>query len=506
MIKGSKQNVARPEAKAIEECDRGPAQEVRGAVPPPDNSSAQAITERELACPGPADCHTPKQAHGNSLPPGIQIQTWPIDRLVFYARNPRKNDAVVDRMCSSIREFGFKCPVLARSDGEVVDGHLRLKAARKLEIAEVPVILCDEWTEAQVKAFRLVVHRSVTWADWDDELLALELQELAAADFDLSLTGFDPKELDDLLLNPDDGDQANAAPPLPAYPVSRPGDLWLCGKARRQHRVLCADSTNPEAVARLLSDRQPLLLVTDPPYGIALDSEWRDRAGLNGCGPAAASYMKHRTEGHTNTSISSDTRADWSEAFELVPGLQAAYVWHASVFTREVLDGLLRIGFLYPQQIIWNKGRMVLTRTHYWYQHEPCWYVRKKNAPWFGKAGENSTVWDSASPKFIMGGSGEEKYDHPTQKPIELMQRPILNHTKRGTLIYDPFLGSGTTLAAAEVTERVCCGIELDPKYVDVAVIRWQSLSGEKAHLDGDGRSFEEIAAERHPEAQGNAA
>jgi hypothetical protein len=139
-----------------------------------------------------------------------------------------------------------------------------------------------------------------------------------------------------------------------------------------------------------------------------------------------------------------------------VPSLQVAYVWHASVFTREVLNGLLRIGFLYPQQIIWNKGRVVLTRTHYWYQHEPCWYVRKKNASWFGKPGENSTVWDSPSPKFIMGGSGEEKYDHPTQKPVELMRRPILNHTKRGEVVYDAFLGSGTTLAAAESTGRVC--------------------------------------------------
>jgi hypothetical protein len=121
--------------------------------------------------------------------------------------------------------------------------------------------------------------------------------------------------------------------------------------------------------------------------------------------------------GHTETTISGDTRADWSEAFELVPSIQIAYVWHASVFTREVLHGLLRIGFLYPQQIIWNKGRTVLTRTHYWYAHEPCWYTRKKNAPWFGQAGQNSTIWESPSPKFIMGGSDEEKYDHPTQKP-----------------------------------------------------------------------------------------
>jgi len=450
-----------------------------------------------------------------------QIQIWPINRLVFYARNPRKNDAAVDRMCSSIREFGFKIPVLARSDGEVVDGHLRLKAARKLgmwpggDTSAIPVILCDEWTPAQVRAFRLMVNRSVTWANWDEELLALEIQELNAADFDLSLTGFDPKEIDDLLLDGGDDDQANAVPPVPENPGSRPGDLWLCGK----HRVLCGDSTRPEDVATLLGDHKPLLLVTDPPYGIELDSEWRDRAGLNTApgqkrtaiskaaaklhptAPAEPSYMKHRIEGHTETTISGDTRADWSGAFELVPSVQIAYVWHASIFTREVLNGLLRIGFLYPQQIIWNKGRTVLTRTHYWYQHEPCWYVRKKNAPWFGKAGENSTIWDSPSPKFIMGGSDEPKFDHPTQKPVDLMRRPILNHTKRGELIYEPFLGSGTTLAAAELTERTCCGMELDPKYVDVIVQRWQGLSGKQPKLDGDGRTFEEIAAERRKDA-----
>ncbi len=229
----------------------------------------------------------------------FQIQIWPIDRLIFYARNPRKNDAVVDRMCSSIREFGFKIPVLARSDGEVVDGHLRLKAARKLgtwpggDTTHIPVILCDEWTPAQVKAFRLMVNRSVAWAEWDEDLLSLELQELSAADFDLSLTGFNPGEIDGLLAIPDE-ERANATPPVPENPVSRVGDLWICGK----HRVLCGDATRSEDVARLLGERRPILMVTDPPYGIELDSEWRDRAGLNGCGPAQASYMKNRTEGH----------------------------------------------------------------------------------------------------------------------------------------------------------------------------------------------------------------
>ena len=421
----------------------------------------------------------------------MEIHIWPIDKLVSYVRNPRKNDAAVDRMCGSIREFGFKIPCLVRSDGELIDGHLRLKAARKLGIQEIPVILCDEWTPALVKAFRIMVNRSATWADWDEELLALELLDLQTSEFDLALTGFSTKEIDDLVL--DDTSVEDAAPPLPSQPVTRTGYLWLCGP----HRVLCGDATDPEVVSRLLGERKPFLMVTDPPYGIELDSEWRDRAGLNGCGPAQPSYLKQRTKGHRETSISGDTRADWSEAFALVPSLEVGYVWHASKFTREVLDGLLRIGFLHHQQIIWDKGRAVLTRTHYWFQHEPCWYVRKKNAPWFGKAGENSTVWDSPSPKFIMGGSDEQKFDHPTQKPVALMQRPILNHTERGELVYEPFLGSGTTLAAAELTGRICCGIELDPKYVDVTVQRWMGLSGKQATLESDGRTFEQVAAER---------
>ena len=440
-----------------------------------------------------------------------QIELWPIERLVFYVRNPRKNDAVVDRMCASIREYGFKIPVLARSSGEVVDCHLRLKAAKKLGITEVPVILCDEWTDAQVKAFRLMVNRSVGWAEWDDELLAQELTDLKGLDFDLSLTGFDDREIDDFLRDPADDDRANEVPPVPEHPASIPGDVWLLG----HHKLICGDCTQTDVVSKLLGSVTPILMVTDPPYGIELDSEWRDRAGLNtapgqkrtAAGKAAAkanpqypaepSYMKHRTEGHTETKISGDTRADWSEAFELVPSVQAAYIWHASKFTSEVLAGLLRIGFLHHQQIIWDKQRTVLTRTLYWFQHEPCWFVRKKNAPWYGKAGENSTVWSSPSPKFIMGSSKEEKFDHPTQKPVDLMRRPILNHLKRGEVVYDPFLGSGTTLIAAEMTERSCYGVELDPKFVDVIVQRWQSFAQGEATLEGDGRTFNEVKAER---------
>jgi hypothetical protein len=308
----------------------------------------------------------------------LQIVYWPVSKLIRYIRNPRKNDAVVDRICASIREYGFVVPILAKADGTVIDGDLRLKGAIKEGMAEVPILVCDGWSESQVKAFRLLVNRSVTWAEWDEDLLSLELQELAAADFDLELTGFDPRELETLLALPDNDEQADVAPPLPENPVSRAGDLWLCGNRRNQHRILCGDATSPEAVARLLGDRVPFLMICDPPYGISLDSEWRDCAGLNGCGAAEPSYMKTRTEGHTETTISGDTRADWSDAFALVPSLQIAYVWHASLYTREVLDGLLRIGFTLHQQLTWDKQRTVLTRTHYWFQHEPCWYVGKR--------------------------------------------------------------------------------------------------------------------------------
>jgi hypothetical protein len=303
---------------------------------------------------------------GMPNPVSLEIQTWPIDKLVVYAHNLRKNDSAVDRMCDSIREYGFKIACLVRSDGELIDGHLRLKAARKLGLTEIPVILCDEWSPAQVKAFRLLINRSATWATWDEELLAAELLDLQMADFDLTLTGFDARELDEFLLQ--DPPDVDAAPPLPVVAVTRLGDLWLCGS----HRVLCGDATDAGDVSRLLDERQPLLLVTDPPYGIQLDSEWRDRAGLNGGGSAEPSYLKKkRTKGHQETSISGDTRADWSAAFALVPSLQVGYVWHASRFTREVLDGLLHIGFVHHQQIIWDKQRTVLTRTHYWFQHEP---------------------------------------------------------------------------------------------------------------------------------------
>ncbi len=429
----------------------------------------------------------------------IQVERWPIERLIPRANNPRTHSrAQVASIAASMREWGWTNPILVGADDDIIASHARLLAAEKLGMGEVPVILLGHLSPAQRRALVIADNQlAIEGAGWDEEMLRVELAILHEEDYNLDLVGFDDVELQRLLEAQDNAPgltDADAVPEAQADPVSIPGDLWLLGN----HRLICGDCTDPQVVARLLGEAKPQLLVTDPPYGIELDSEWRDRAGLNGCGPAEASYMKHRTEGHKETTISGDTRADWSEAFELVPSLQVAYVWHASRFTREVLNGLERIGFLYPQQIIWNKGRVVLTRTLYWFQHEPCWFARRKNAPWYGKPGsENSTIWDAPSPKFIMGSSDEEKFDHPTQKPVELMLKPIRNHTMPGEAVYEPFCGSGTTLIAAEQSGRVCYGVELDAKYVDVIICRWQQYTGKQAVLDGDGRTFGEIAEER---------
>jgi DNA modification methylase len=415
-----------------------------------------------------------------------KIEIWSIAKLVFYSRNPRRNDSAVDRMCASIREFGFKVPVLARSNGEVVDGHLRLKAAKKLGIADVPVILCDEWTPAQVKAFRLMVNRSVGWADWDEELLSLELLDLHELKFDLALTGFDNRELDAFLLATQPGDDsANNTPELPAIAVSQPNDLWLCGK----HRVLCSDATEAGGTSRLLGEKVPFLMVTDPPYGVQLEPEWREEVGLN---PRTVQSGK----------VANDDRVDWSPAWHLFPG-DVAYVWHAGIYAGEVAASMMAEKFQIRGQIIWRKQHFVISRGAYHWQHEPCWYaVRKgKSAHWCGDRAQ-STIWDVANLNPHGGNHDEKTTGHGTQKPVELMRRPILNHTQRGEAVYDPFLGSGTTLIAAEMTERICYGVEIDPRYCDVIVRRWQEFTGRDATLECYGRTFEQVQQERQPQPE----
>ena len=411
------------------------------------------------------------------------VEMCDINRITPYARNPRRNDEAVDQMCGSLREFGFKVPLLVRGDGELVDGHLRWKAAKKLGLEVVPVVRCDEWTPAQVKAFRLLVNRSASWAEWDADLVALELTDLQELNFDLALTGFDAPEIDAFLGSPEAQEKADVIPEPPPSPVARLGDVWLCGESR----VCCGDSTLESTVSYLLRSASPKLMVTDPPYGVSYDPQWRAEAGLG-------------APRQTGT-ITNDQNIDWTAAYRLFSG-DVAYIWHAGVHAAEVATGLISLGFEIRAQIVWAKQHFVLSRGHYHWQHEPAWYVvrRGRSAHWRGDRTQ-STLWQIPNLNPFGGGNPEETVTgHGAQKPVELMKRPILNHSERGDSVYDPFLGAGTTLIASELSGRICFGVEIEPRYVDVTVLRWEQLAGRNATLDGDGRSFAEIALERTAE------
>jgi DNA modification methylase len=367
-----------------------------------------------------------------------------------------------------------------RTTGHVVDGHLRVELAISSGEPSVPVA----YVELSENEERLVLASL-------DPLAAMATAEKDALEALLAAIETDDAALSAMLAEladhngirralPGDPDEV---PPVPdgAEVYVKPGDVWLLG----DHRLLCGDATDPVAVARLLDGAEPTLLATDPPYGVSLDPTWRDGV-YNELGPAEEPYMQ-RTDGHRNVTLSGDTRVDWSEAFALVPSLRVGYVWHAGVYAAEVAAGLERIGFEIASQVIWDKGLFAMSRGWYHWGHEPCWVVRRPGVPnLFSGSHDQSTVWRAPSPKMIMGGSEEEKQDHPAQKPVLLYEAPIRNHLGPGELVYDPFLGSGTCLVAAETLGRRCLAMEIEPRYVQVGIERWQGLTGAQAvRVDG---------------------
>ncbi|WP_394892228.1 site-specific DNA-methyltransferase [Mesorhizobium sp. AaZ16] len=381
------------------------------------------------------------------------------------------------QIAASIGEFGWTNPVLVDGENGIIAGHGRLLAARKLGMSTVPVIELAGLSEAQKRAYIIADNKMALNAGWDNELLGLELGGLASLGFDLSLTGFDDLEIATLtslgpagLTDPDD------IPDTPEQPTTLPGDVWLLGK----HRLICGDSTKAEDVERVLNGVKPHLLVSDPPYGVGYDPEWRVTRGIAGSGTASGRVLN-------------DDRADWREAWALFPG-DVAYVWHASLFAPVVADSLEAAGFSLRYHIIWDKTRLVIGRGDYHWQHEPAWYaVRKgRTGHWAGDR-KQTTVWAIPHRKSVSG--------HGTEKPVECMKRPIENNSSPGQAVYEPFSGSGTTIIAAEMTGRCCHAIELNPAYVDVAVKRWQEFTGQAAKLEGDGRTFAELGAERLAEA-----
>jgi DNA modification methylase len=419
------------------------------------------------------------------MQPDLRVETVPLAELLPYAANARTHsDEQVAQIAASMVEFGFVNPVLVDEAGMLIAGHGRVLAAKKLGLDVAPTIRLGHLTEAQARAFRLADNQIALNAGWDTSMLRAELLDLSALGFDMNLVGFSQSDLAAMMAG--DGsavDEAAAdelAPEPPIDPVSRPGDLWIIG----EHRLLCGDATSPTDVERLLGGARPHLLASDPPYGVNYDPAWRNRAGVS-------------STDRTGT-VSNDHRADWREAWALFPG-DVAYVWHAGRYTRIVAESLEAAGFTIRSQIVWAKSRLVLGRGDYHWQHEPCFYaVREgKTGHWQG-ARDQTTLWSIAT-------RGDETEDpetvHGTQKPVECMRRPILNNSAPGDAIYEPFSGSGTTLIAAEMTGRRCLAMEIDPAYCDVAVRRWQDLTGRRAVLDREDRVFDAIAATRVQQA-----
>ena len=406
----------------------------------------------------------------------LKLEHWPTSRLIPYARNPRKNDHAVDQMAGAISEFGFRIPIIAKSTGEVCDGHMRLKAALRLGLEQVPVILADDLTETQIKAFRILANRSATWADWDEDLLRLELEELEEADFDLALTGFDADELLEIMAGEETTTEGNtdedAAPEVPETPVSQPGDVWVCGV----HRVLCGDSTDAASYDMLLGNERVAMIFQDPPYNVDYANTPKDK--LRG----------------TNRPILNDNLGDGFQDFLLAafkPALArcdgAIYVAMSSSELDSLQSAFRAAGGKWSTFIIWAKNTFTLGRSDYQRQYEPILYGWPEGASrhWCGDR-DQSDVWQIKKP---------HKNDlHPTMKPVELVERAIRNSSRPGDVVMDPFGGSGTTLIAAEKSGRQARLIELDPKYCDVVVRRWQSYAGAQAIRESDGVAFDTLS------------
>ena len=408
--------------------------------------------------------------HKNSWP-ADKIERRPLDGLIPYARNARTHsEEQVAQIAASMREWGWTNPILVDEDNGIIAGHGRLLAARKLGFTEAPVMVARGWSEAQKRAYVIADNKLALNAGWDNALLSAELGELQGLGFDLGLTGFAELELDALLVEQTEGlTDPDEVPEAPAEPVTKLGDVWLLGR----HRLVCGDSTTTEAVDAALNGVRPHLMVTDPPYGVEYDPDWRNRADRANGKPYGA-----RAVGK----VQNDDRADWSEAWALFPG-DVAYVWHAGVHSPTVAASLAACDFEMRALIVWAKDRLVIGRGHYHHSHEPCWYAVKKGGTghWNGDR-KQTTLWQIDHRKSETG--------HGTQKPVEAMARPVRNNSSPGQAVYEPFSGSGTTIIACEMEGRACHAIELDPAYVDVAVKRWQAFTGSVATLEATGEPF----------------
>ena len=381
----------------------------------------------------------------------LKIEYKDINELIPYINNPRINDGAVDKVASSIKNFGFKNPIIIDQDNEIIAGHTRLKAARKLGLDEVPTIKVDDLTEPQIKAFRIADNKTSEFAEWDMELLEIELKGL-----DYEFTGFDIDELGELFNDDTEVIEDDFDVEPPEEPISKRGDIWLLGK----HRLMCGDSTSEDDVEKLMNGNKADMVFTDPPYNVAYEGGSKKREMIKN--DKIDDFYNFLYDVYAN-------------CFEYMKNGSPIYICHSELERVNFTKAFEDVGFKMSSIIIWAKNNSTFSMNKdYKQKHEPIIYGWKQGAnhTWVGGTCED-TLWEINRPS---------KSDlHPTMKPIELVARSLTNSSYKDALVYDPFGGSGSTLIACEQLKRICYMMELDPKYVDVIINRWEEYTGEKA-------------------------
>lgn len=411
----------------------------------------------------------------DKLFPASKTTMWPLEKIKPFDRNPRKHpQAQIDLLAKLIKTHGADQPIVVDESGIILKGHGRLLAAQLAGLTEFPVVVQKGLSNTEKQGVRIADNQVALLSGWDEDFLREGVVELRTAGFDISLLGFDSQMLDGIF-DFEIPEAAEIAPEKPKKPIVRTGDCWALG----EHRLLCGDATNANDVAKLLAGMHPNLMVTDPPYGVEYDADWRNHAKrLNG----------KKIGGRAIGPVNNDNRSDWREAWAHFPG-DVAYCWHGGLLAHNTFSAFLACGFEARAQIIWAKQQFVISRGHYHVQHEPCFYLVREGTKghWQGDRTQ-STLWQIDKPFKSETG-------HSAQKPIECMKRPMENNSARGDYIYDPFVGSGTTIIAAEITDRKCLAMDIDPGYVQVCIERWQTFTKKVATLDG--KEFSEVAKER---------
>jgi len=386
------------------------------------------------------------------------IQDINVNSIKPYKNNPRKNDQAVAAVAESIRQFGFKVPLVIDKNNEIVAGHTRLKAALQLGIQTVPCLIADDLTEEQIKAFRLADNKTAELADWDFSLLNLELEELSKLDLDFSLVdfGFDIGTAEEI--KEDDFDAEKAIEEIET-PITQKGDIWLLGK----HRLLCGDATSSDDVTNLMNGQEADLVLTDPPYNVDYEGGTKDKLKIQNDKMQDNQFLHFLTDAFTRMYEHSKKGA-------------AIYVFHADSEGYNFRSAFKQAGYSLRQCLVWAKNSLVLGRQDYQWQHEPILYGWKDGAShaWYG---------DRKQTTLIKFDKPQRSADHPTMKPIGLCGYLIGNSSKEGDIVLDSFGGSGSTLMACEQTGRICYTLELDPKYCDVTIRRWEEFTGKKAEL-----------------------